>query len=389
MPSHATPEPAGRNGPLAGVRVLDLTRLAPGPYCTMLLADMGADVIVVGGGRAGLPVPELCRGKRFMSLDLKSEAGQRAFLRLAASADVLLEGFRPGVMGRMGADDATLRRANPRLIYCALTGYGQAGPRAQEAGHDINYLAVSGVLGAVGPADRPPYPPLNLLADFGGGGLLAAFGIVSALFERARSGLGQFVDAAMIDGCLSMMAMHFPLWRTPLMEGRGHGIVTGDAPFYRCYPCSDGRHVSVGALERGFFEALWTGLELGEVPDHMHKANWPMIEQRLGAAFRTRSRDEWSQRFRGSNACVAPVLEPHEVWEEEQIKTRLEPGGRQQVPAIPKFLRTPASAAPTNTRDQTREILAEAGFSPGEISAIGGTHQPRGVKGLVWPPALT
>jgi alpha-methylacyl-CoA racemase len=377
-----------RPGPLAGVRVIDLTRLAPGPYCTMLLADLGADVIVVSGGRAGVAVPELSRGKRFITLDLKSEAGRDALRRLAASADVLVEGFRPGVAKRIGADPEVLRVENPGLVYCSLTGYGQTGPRSQDAGHDINYLGLSGVLGAVGPAGDRPYPPLNLMADFGGGGLLAAFGIVCALADRARTGKGQKVDSAMVDGCISMMAMHFPLWKTTAMPGRGEGLITGSAPFYRTYRCSDGRFVAVGALERGFFERLWAGLELGEPPDHMVTANWPCIQEALSARFASAPRDVWSQRFQGTDACVTPVLEPDEIWDEPQVRARLARNGPAAVPCVPKFERGADTVAALDLSDRTEEVLAEAGFDAIAIARSKPTGKVEAKTGLAWPPDL-
>jgi len=372
-------------GPLAGVRVVDLTRLAPGPYCTMLLADLGADVIVVGGGRSGTPVPELSRGKRFISLDLKSANGQAALRRLCDSADVLVEGFRPGVAARIGAGAQELQRSNPRLVYCSLTGFGQTGPRAQTAGHDINYLSLSGVMGAIGPADRQPHAPLNLLADFASGSMLAAFGIASALIERARTGKGQTVDAAMLDGCISMMAMHYPLWRSAHMPGRGEGLLSGSAPFYRTYTCADGRFIAVGALEKGFFDVLWLALELGDVPDHMARANWPAIEKALQERFLARDRDHWSQLFASLDACVTPVLEPSEVWLDPQVQSRL-PDAQNQVPVVPRFGGSVRRAPDVDTRDQTAEVLAEFGFSPTEIDEI----KPSTVEqtGLSWPPEL-
>ncbi|MFZ5508420.1 MAG: CaiB/BaiF CoA transferase family protein [Pseudomonadota bacterium] len=376
-----------RTGPLAGIRVIDLTRLAPGPYCTMLLADLGADVIVVSGGRAGVAVPELSRGKRFITLDLKSDDGRAALRRLCARADVLVEGFRPGVARRIGADPEVLRADNPGLVYCSLTGYGQSGPRAQDAGHDINYLGLSGALGAFGPAGDRPYPPLNLLADFGGGGLLAAFGIVSALLERSRTGAGQTVDAAMVDGCLSMMAMHFPVWGTAAMQGRGQGLITGSAPFYRTYRCADGRFVAVGALERGFFEKLWTRLELGEVPDHMVTANWPRIEAALSERFASAARDVWAARFAHCDACVTPVLEPHEVWDEPQVRARLAGNGERAVPTVPKFERA-AAPPPVDLTDRTEEVLVEAGFDAAAIARLRPSGQPVETTGLSWPPDL-
>jgi len=384
------PEPTAEtpNGPLAGIRVVDLSRLAPGPYCTMLLADLGAEVIVVGGGRAGVAIAELTRGKRCISLDLKSEAGRAALKALVKTADVLVEGFRPGVAARIGAGYEELSALNPRLVYCALTGYGQDGPRAKEAGHDITYLALSGVLGALGPKDGPPSVPLNLIADFAGGSLIAAIGILAAVIEAQRSGRGQFIDAAMIDGSLSLMAMHLPLWKTPHFPARGEGLLAGDKPFYRTYACADGRFLAVGALERGFFEALWTTLELGAVPDHMAAANWPEIERRLTATFLTRPRDEWAKLFTGVDACVAPVLEPHEVWDEPQIATRHPTSGPSAVPAVPTLSRTPAVARPLDTRDQSRAVLAEIGLSEAEIEAALAPEDPAARSGLDWPPPL-
>ena len=384
----STSNNARPKGPLTGVRVVDLSRLAPGPYCTMLLADLGAEVIVVGGGRSGLPVTELSRGKKFISLDLKSSAGRDALHRLVKTADVLIEGFRPGVADRIGAGYAELSALNPRLVYCSMTGYGQDGPRAREAGHDINYLAIAGVLGAVGPKSEVSYPPLNLLADFGAGGLLAAFGIVTALFEARGSGRGQHVDAAMVDGCLSMMAMHFPVWQTSVMPGRGDGLITGNAPFYRCYFCADGRQVSVGALEVAFFKALWTVLDLGDVPDHMDKATWPFIEQTLDKVFRSKPREHWEALFAGTHACVAPVLSPDEVWGEAQNKHRHPASSHASVPAIPRFSRTPSMSSDLDRSDRSRDVLASLGMTNDQITAAVPSDPASAVEGLSWPPVL-
>lgn len=375
-------------GPLAGVRVIDLSRLAPGPYCSMLLADLGAEVIVVGGGRSGLPVTELSRGKTFISLDLKSAAGKSALHRLVETADVLIEGFRPGVADRIGAGYGELQAINPRLVYCSMTGYGQTGPRSQEAGHDINYLGLSGLLGAVGPKDEVSYPPLNLLADFGAGGLLAAFGIVTALFEARGSGRGQHVDAAMVDGCMSMMAMHYPAWKTPVMPGRGDGLITGNAPFYRCYFCADGRQVSVGALELAFFKALWTILDLGAIPDHMDKATWSFIEQTLDRVFRSQPRSHWTNLFAGTDACVAPVLAPDEVWDEPHNKARHPGASHHRVPAIPRFSRTTSAPRDLDRSDRSREVLNSLAMSESEIAIAVPSDLASVVEGLSWPPVL-
>jgi alpha-methylacyl-CoA racemase len=378
------------NRPLAGIRVIDLTRLAPGPYGTMLLSDLGAEVIVVGGGRAGPPVSTFARGKTFITLDLKSAEGQTALQRLADTADVLIEGFRPGVADRLGAGYAALSASNPRLIYCSLTGYGQDGPRAQEAGHDINYLAYTGVLGSIGPTDRPPALPLNAIADMAGGGMLAVIGILAALHERARTGLGQHIDAAMVDGCLSLIAMHFPVWRTDAMPGRGDGLIAGNAPFYRCYECADGRHVAVGSLEPQFFKALWTTLDLGALPDHMDRRTWPDIEKRLDAAFRSQPRDHWAAVFEGKQACVTPVLQPDEVWHDPQIRTRTERiGGQYTVPAIPRFSRTPIAPVANDTRDRSVEALTSIGLDEQQIAVASPAHERGQEIGLGWPPVFT
>jgi alpha-methylacyl-CoA racemase len=375
-------------GPLAGLRVVDMSRLAPGPYCTMLLADLGADVITVGGGRAAMPVRELSRGKRRITLNLKSPAGKAALHALVKKADVFVEGFRPGVAARLGADYEELSALNPGLVYCALTGYGQDGPRAKEAGHDIDYLALTGVLGAIGPGDRRPYPPLNLLADFAGGGLIATVGILAALLEAHSSGKGQYIDAAMIDGALSLMAMHFPTWDTPVLPGRGSGLLAGDKPFYRTYACSDGKFVSVGALEPAFFQALWRKLGLGEVPDHMRVSNWPGIESKLAAAFSTRTRDAWAAEFAGTDACVAPVLDPDEVWSEPHIAARHHGARPSNVPAVPRFGRTPAEARPLDLCDRTAEVLHEIGLSEAEVEAATADEAGAG-PGAAWPPVLS
>lgn len=376
--------------PLQGVRVLDLSRLAPGPYCTMMLADLGAEVIVVGGGRAGLPVSSFARGKHFIALDLKADEGQLALRRLAQTADVLVEGFRPGVAARLGAGYEALSAVNPRLIFCSLTGYGQGGPLAQEAGHDLNYLALTGVLGAIGPVGGPPTVPLNLIADFAGGSLVAVIGILAALFERTRSGQGQHIDAAMIDGCLSLMAMHSPVWGSAAMPARGRGWLSGAAPYYRCYACKDGLYVSVGALEPQFFAALWSQVADGPPPDQMDTAAWPHIEQTFGAAFATRTRDEWATLFAGQDVCVFPVLSPYEAWQHPHIRQRHPAAGAEQAPTVPRFGRTPLEIPPTDTQDQSVAVLTAAGLSAAEIERASPAAERLRAHNTRdgWPPPL-
>ncbi|MEP9353733.1 CaiB/BaiF CoA-transferase family protein [Xanthobacter sp. KR7-65] len=383
-----TDAPTPPRGPLSGIRVVDLSRLAPGPYCTMLLADLGAEVIVVGGGRAGVAIPEFSRGKTHIGLDLKAPAGRAALHALVKTADVLVEGFRPGVADRIGAGYAELSALNPRLVYCALTGFGQDGPRAKEAGHDITYLALSGVLGAMGPKDGPPEAPLNLVADFAGGSLMAAIGILAAVIEAKGSGKGQFIDAAMMDGSLSLMAMHWPLWRTPHWPARGDGLLGGGAPFYRSYACADGRFVAVGALERGFFESLWRTLGLGDPPDHMRRDLWPSIARTLAETFAGAPRDHWTALFAGTDACVAPVLAPDEVWSDPHVKARHPEAGAHAVPAVPRLSRTPAVAHALDLGDRTGEVLRAIGLSEGEIAAAAVPAEAGGRSGLDWPPEL-
>lgn len=259
----------------------------------MLLADLGADVVMINGGRAGQALPDLSRGKRLITLDLKSQPGRDALHHLVDQADVLIEGFRPGVAERIGAGWEELHKRNPRLVYCSLTGYGPSGPMATSAGHDINYLAITGLLGAMGPIDDVPVPPLNLAADLGGGGLLAAFGIMSALYARAANGVGRRVDAAMIDGVMSMMASWYTSWGTAVLPSRGAGLTAGEAPFYRCYPCSDGGLVAIGAIEPAFFASLWRVLELvGEPPNHLDPTTWSELETTIGGRLAELTRDE-------------------------------------------------------------------------------------------------
>lgn len=372
--------------PLAGLRVIDLSRLAPGPYATMLLADMGAEVITVGAGSDAGVAPVLARGKTLIRLDLKTPEGQAALHRLAESADVLVEGFRPGVAARIGAGPKALMALNPHLIYCSLTGYGQEGPRAQEAGHDINYLAASGVLGAMGPADGPPAVPLNLVADFGGGSLFAVIGILAALQERVRTGRGRRVDAAMVDGCLSMMGMHSEMWGTDFMPSRGRGLLDGGAPFYRCYACSDDGYMAVGALEPIFFRNLWAGLGLeGPVPAYMDPDLWPEMEARFAAAFASRSRAEWTTVFEGAEACVSPVLSPGEVRQDAQIAQRLA-DTESSVPLAPRFDGDDQPFPRSDMSDCTETVLRDAGLAEETIATVLRGNAAAQTRSLEWPP---
>lgn len=351
----------------------------------MLLADLGAEVIAIGGGRTGLPVPALSRGKRFIALDLKSDAGQAALHHLVAQSDVLMEGFRPGVAARLGAGYEDMSAINPRLIYCSVTGYGQTGTLSQRAGHDINYAAMAGALGTFGPAEQPPVPPLNLLADFAGGGMLAALGIMAALTERETSGHGQYIDAAMTDGVLSMMGMNFADWHQPTLPERGKGALTGAMPAYRCYVCSDGRWVAVGALENVFFANLWAALDLGDTPDHWDPKTWPEIEKKLGAAFAKRPMQHWANHFANIDACVTPVLEPHELANDPHLKERHPELGLHRVPATPMLSRTPPRAGNVDTTDATYDVLLACGLDSQTANAATEGDNTT-VTGLSWPP---
>lgn len=376
---------AKRNKILEGIRIIDMSRLAPGPYCSMLLADLGAEVIVVGGGRSGLPIDAFRRGKSFISIDLKSEAGLLKLRKLVRNVDVIIEGFRPGVMDRLGIGYQELKQINSRLIYCSLTGYGQDGPLAKEAGHDINYLGLSGALGSIGPSDGAPALPLNIIADFAGGGLYAAYAIMAALFERENSEEGQHIDVAMVDGCISLMAMHYPDWGKPVLASRGKGLLTGESPFYRCYECADKKFVAVGALESTFFKNLWCGLGFdGPVPDHMNRNVWPELTTKFEKEFSRLPRDAWVEHFAGKEACVTPALSPDEVFANAHVKSRHPSSSGDLVPAIPFYSRSLVEPGRNMDARDTFVLLAELGFSKEEIDES--IIDNASAEGLVWPP---
>ncbi|MFI5807656.1 CaiB/BaiF CoA transferase family protein [Streptomyces sp. NPDC051561] len=317
----------GARGPLRGLRVVELAAIGPAPFACMMLCDLGAEVIRVdrADGRRSFATwhRELDRGRRSTALDLKSEEGRTALLRLVADADVLVEGFRPGVAERLGIGPDACHAVNAGLVYGRMTGWGQDGPLARTPGHDINYLALSGALDAIGEADGPPVPPVNLLGDFGGGAMFLVAGILAALYERRSSGLGQVVDAAVVDGAGAMLAMLTAMteagqWRA----ARGSNLLDGGAPYYRCYRCADGGHVAVGALEERFYAALLDGLGLdaAALPDREDPANWAELQRRFADRFATADRDVWAARFEGTEGCVTPVLtlqeaaaHPHQV----------------------------------------------------------------------------
>jgi alpha-methylacyl-CoA racemase len=370
----------GAMGPLQGIRVLEFAGIGPGPFCAMLLADMGADVVRIdrassATGRA--PVDPLLRGRRSIAVDLKSPDGIEAVLRLVASADALLEGFRPGVMERLGLGPNVCLARNPKLVYGRMTGWGQDGPLAQAAGHDINYIALAGALEGIGRAGEPPLPPLNLVGDFGGGGMLLAFGVLAALLEQKRSGKGQVVDAAMVDGAALLMSMfwgmrHIGMWT----ETRGTNLLDTGAHFYEVYECSDGKFISLGSIEPQFYAELvkLAGLDAKEFPQ-LDRANWPELKKRLAAVFKRKTRAEWCRIMEGSDVCFAPVLamseapsHPHNV----ARKTFIEVAGVTQPAPAPRFSRTApeVSRPPARSGEHGEEVLASFGFRPEEIRRL-------------------
>ena len=300
--------------PLAGIQVVEFAGIGPAPFCGMMLADMGAAVTRIA--RPGIEDPVavsdvLNRGRRNIILDLKTAQGREVALEIIAGSGALIEGFRPGVMERLGLGPADCLARNPRLVYGRVTGWGQTGPLAHTAGHDLNYIALSGVLHAIGEPGGAPLPPLNLMGDFGGGGMMLAFGVVCALLQAARTGQGQVVDAAMTDGSAALMAMIWGLRAAGSWTNqRGENIFDGSAHFYTTYACADGKYVAVAAIEPRFYRQLRDKLALTDTSfdAQMDRAQWPVLKARMGAVFRTRSRDEWEKHFFGTDACVAPVL---------------------------------------------------------------------------------
>jgi alpha-methylacyl-CoA racemase len=372
-------------GPLAGVRVLEFEALGPAPFCGMMLADMGADVLLVDRpSDPGLGLERrrafdvMLRGRRSVTLDLKARDGAAAALLLAGKADVLIEGFRPGVMERLGLGPDVVLAANPKLVYGRMTGWGQDGPLAPRAGHDINYIALSGVLNAIGRAGGPPVPPLNLVGDFGGGGMLLAFGVACALVESRRTGEGQVVDAAMVEGSSLLATMYSGmLHERTWTEDRGANALDSGAPWYDVYATGDGRYVAIGAIEAKFYAELLARLGLANerLPAQHDRAGWPELRRRFAAAFRSKTRDEWCRVFEGSDACFAPVLgfsearrHPHHVARRASAAV----GGVEQPAPAPRFSHTaPATPTPPPERGAGgRHALADWGFSPAEVERL-------------------
>ncbi|RKT56773.1 CaiB/BaiF CoA transferase family protein [Saccharothrix australiensis] len=367
-------------GPLAGLRVVELAGLAPAPFGCMVLADLGASVVRVDrvSGGAAVPGDVLGRGRRSIGLDLRRPEGADLLLRLVERSDVLVEGFRPGVVERLGVGPARCLARNPRLVYGRMTGWGQDGPLAGRAGHDIDYVAVAGALEPIGRAGAPPTVPLNLVGDFGGGGLLLAVGVLAALYERERSGRGQVVDAGMVDGAALLTTfLHGMKAAGAWPGGRGANLLDGGAPFYDVYEAADGRYVAVGALEDGFYAELLAVLGLAgpDLPDRRDPAGWPELRRRIAAAVATRTRDEWAALAEGTDACLAPVLTPEEAAGHAHNAARgtfVEVGGVTQPAPAPRFDRTPAGTptAPPSVGQHTAEVLAELGLAGPEVEEL-------------------
>ncbi len=387
-------------GPLQGTRIIELTAIGPVPFAGALLADLGADVVRIDRPPVGGAAPELAprfdfynRNKRSLALDLKHPLGARTILDLLRGADVLLEGYRPGVAERLGLGPAVCMEVNPRLIYGRMTGWGQDGPLAQEAGHDINYLALTGALHCVGGPGNPPTPPLNLVADLGGGAMYLAVGVLSALLEARSSGRGQIVDAAMVDGVAHLMSA-FQAYRQlgTWTANRGENIVDGGAPFYGTYETSDGKFVAVGSIEPKFYAALLEllGLTHEALPAQHDRAAWPAQRARFAAVFRTRTREHWVLAAAGRDVCLAPVLDIDEAREHPQMRERgvftrfdgvLHPSPAPRFSRTPGSLRRPAPAPGQHSED----ILSAWGVGADAVAALraaGALHDAAGA-----PPA--
>jgi alpha-methylacyl-CoA racemase len=373
-------------GPLTGVRVIELAGIGPGPFCAMMLADMGADVIrvdraqsVVGGDPDSPPADVLNRGRRSIGIDLKHPDGVEVLLGLVERADALIEGFRPGVCERLGFGPDVCHARNPALVFGRMTGWGQEGPYAQMAGHDINYIALAGALEPIGRAGQPPLPPLNLVGDFGGGGMLLAFGIVCALLEARSSGRGQVVDAAMVDGAAVLMTMFHAFRAMGIWEDRrGSNLLDTGAFFYEVYETADGKYVSIGSLERQFYDTLLDKLGLADdpsLPRQHDKSQWPAMKERFAEIFRTKTRDEWCALLEGTDACFAPVLSMAEAPEHPHNRARgtfVERHGVVQPAPAPRFSRTGAEIQrpPAFPGQHTDEILEDWDVAADRIAEL-------------------
>ncbi len=367
-------------GPLKGIKIIEIAGIGPGPFCAMMLADMGADIIRVD--RKGNPgmgkFDVLNRGRRSVAVDLKNPAGAELVLKLIEKADGLQEGFRPGVMEKLGLGPDVCLDRNPRLVYGRMTGWGQEGPIAQAAGHDINYISLSGALHAIGNSGGKPVPPLNLVGDFGGGGMLLAFGMVCGLLEAKTSGKGQVIDAAMVDGSAVLMAMMYGMQAAGMWsEERGTNMLDTGAHFYDTYETADGKYISIGSIEPQFYALL---LKLGKIEDpefqNQHdRSKWPELKEKIAGVFKTKTRDEWCDIMLGSDVCFAPVLSMKEAMNHPHNVARnsfVEIDGIKQPAPAPRFSRTKAriQGPPPNPGEHNESALADWGLSDKEIGDL-------------------
>lgn len=366
-------------GPLKGLRLVEFVGIGPGPYAAMLLTDMGAEILSIHrkGAEAGAMGDIASRGKKSITLDVKTPEGHAAVMRLVAQADGLIEGFRPGVMERLGLGPEECLAVNEKLVYGRMTGWGQTGPLSHAAGHDINYIALTGALAAVGTAEKP-LPPLNLVGDFGGGAMFLAMGMCAAFYEAARSGKGQVIDCAMTDGATSLMTFFFNLFAQGLYAPqRQSNVLDGGAHYYNCYETSDGKFISVGAIEPQFYAELRAraGLQDEKFDPQNDVAHWPALREKLADVFKTKTRDQWDEILAGTDACYAPVLSLEEAIDHPHNKVRetlIAPDGIVQPNVAPRFSRTPGAVqgAPATPGLHNGTALQEWGFSDAEVETL-------------------
>ena len=374
----------GPMGPLSGKRIIEIAGIGPGPFCAMLLSDLGAEVIrvdrasTVADELPDLPSLDLLnRGRRSIGIDLKDPEGIETVLKLIESSDALIEGFRPGVAERLGIGPEDCLTRNPKLIYGRMTGWGQYGSYSSMAGHDINYIALSGVLGMIGRKDEKPVPPVNLIGDFGGGGMILALGVCAALVEVASSGKGQVIDAAMTDGSALLATMVHSFKAMGIWGDRGTNLLDTGAPFYDVFECSDGKFISIGSIEPQFYSELLriTGLDQQENPKQMDRQSWDEMKSKIASAIKSKSREEWENLMEGTDVCFAPVLTIDEAYDHPhnlERNTFIEVAGVKQPAPAPRFSRTPASitSPPPHPGEHTEEILLDSGFTISEISSL-------------------
>ena len=374
----------GPMGPLSGKRIIEIAGIGPGPFCAMLLSDLGAEVIRVDRASTvadvlpDLPSLDLLNwGRRSIGINLKDPEGVETVLKLIESSDALIEGFRPGVAERLGIGPEDCLTRNPKLIYGRMTGWGQYGSYSSMAGHDINYIALSGVLGMIGRKDEKPVPPVNLIGDFGGGGMILALGVCAALVEVASSGKGQVIDAAMTDGSALLATMVHSFKAMGIWGDRGTNLLDTGAPYYDVFECSDGKFISIGSIEPQFYSELLriTGLDQQENPKQMDRQSWDEMKSKIASAIKSKSREEWENLMEGTDVCFAPVLTIDEAYDHPhnlERNTFIEVAGVKQPAPAPRFSRTPASitSPPPHPGEHTEEILLDSGFTISEIFSL-------------------